>query len=227
MRTPRKGSAVRYNTILDDKARVELDPYIKQLWGMAPEMMKRKPERANVQQAWMLAAIRSFFPDAWNSTPPTKFLCAGSFEDTAQESLVKFGYDSLGIDPVQNFTLHDYLTFAPNERYDVAFATSVIEHVQDHHGFIRELASVVKPGGFLFLTCDFKRGYTPGQPTPTTSLRFYDDDDLEDIYEEVLGPAGFRALDQPLWSQVHGHQEDFTWEGYWYAFATLGARKAT
>lgn len=216
---------MKYNVILDDKSRAELDPYIKALWTMAPEMMKRKPERANIQQAWMLAAVRSVFPDAWNTAWPVKFLCAGSFEDTAHESLVKYGYDCTGIDPVQNFTLHDYRTFAPNERFDVAFATSVIEHVPDDIAFIQELAAAVKPGGYLFLTCDFQRGYAAGDGTPTTSLRFYNERSMY-LIQELLRNAGFQPLDEAAWGASDG-AEDFTWEGHWYAFATLGMRKAT
>jgi SAM-dependent methyltransferase len=202
------------NRILDDSARVELAHDINELRTLCPDMSARKPERSHVQQAWIYRMVKAF------ARLDQPLLCVGCFEDTAHEALQKIGYTSVGIDPVVNQSLAQYKTSGPLP-FGLVFSTSVIEHVPDDEQFLRDAASLVAPGGFLALTCDFKPDWQPGQSAPTTSLRFYTPARLREI-AILLAKEGLCLYGRSDWNSG---AMDFTWEGYWYAFATLIAQR--
>lgn len=206
------------NRILDDNARTELAPAINELRALCPEMSARKPDRSHVQQAWIYKMIKAY------ARPDEPLLCVGCYEDTAHDALVKTGYKSYGIDPCVNMSLAQFLSATCRTPlfYPVVFATSVIEHVPDDDKFIDDMASLVAPGGFLMLTCDFRTEWEPGQSAPTTSHRFYTADRLRAIAIR-LGERGLLLFGGVDWE--HGAM-DFTWEAHIYAFATLIAQRA-
>ena len=205
-----------YNIILDDKARLEYDEVIKELELISPEIMNRKSSRANVQQAFCFQTIRELV------TKDQDILCVGSFEDTAFEALKRNGYQCIGIDPAgggKKITLEEFAQ--SDQQFDCSFACSVIEHVVDHMNFIDIMCKTIKPKGLMILTCDYKESYIVGDPNnPTTSFRMYNNDTLSEI-RKLLSNNNLELVDEPNWKG----EMDFTWEGHWYAFATIVARK--
>jgi len=207
-----------FNRILDDRARRELAPLVERLFELAPETMARKIPRANVQQAFVLDVVEhlaSRFPDP-------RILCAGCYEDTAYEALVKLGYEVTGIDPVLNRDLETFYRDEPGleGRFHVVFATSVLEHVRHDGLFLMRVSDLLAPGGFAVFTVDFKEGFRPGDPMPREDYRLYT---KEDILEHLLPLVPeLELLDEPRWDCP---EPDFHYGGVDYTFATLTLRK--
>jgi len=207
-----------FNRILDDVARAEYQVAIFKMASLSPQMNSRKPERSNVQQAWMMNTIERL-----HLNKSEQILCVGCYEDTAHDALNQFGYNSLGIDPcVNGITLEQFSnsTIPRAKDYPIVYATSVIEHVVDDKTFIKDMCSLVSSKGYLLLTTDFKEGWQPGMGAPTTSHRFYTKESLHEL-ETLLAAEGFELVGDVNWEGAM----DFTWEGYHYAFATLAAQK--
>lgn len=160
-----------YNRILDNKARLTYDPAINTLFKIIPKWMNRKNKMANVQQAFVFDTVARLCKGKEN----TKILSVGCFEDTAFGALKTLGYKIIGIDPVVNYDLDTYIT-KPSiraSRFDIVFSTSVIEHVEDDLNFLKNMQKLTKGGGYIVLTCDFKEGFTDGDPKPGCNFRFY------------------------------------------------------
>ena len=85
-------------------------------------------------------------------------------------------------DPVINCDLNDFVgrPSTAKETYDVVFATSVLEHVEDDEKFMRQVSELLKPGGVLILTCDFNDGYKHGDPIPSVCHRMYTQTDFRE-----------------------------------------------
>lgn len=204
----------KLNIILDDAAREEYKEAIGELWLYSPDIMSRKIDRANIQQAFVYQTIKDLLPAG------SKLLNAGAFEDSSGYSLAKIGYDVVDIDPILNTTLEEYIKDS-NIIFDAAFATSVIEHVSDDISFVKDLGKNVKAGGYLVLTCDFQREHIEGNThCPTTSLRFYNLDRMN-LLKGTLESMGFAIVGDMDYSG----DQDFEWEGHKYAFATMVAQK--
>ena len=97
----------RYNVILDDAARQRYAPVLAFLHSLAPEIMARKIERANIQQAFVFDAVRALAPT------DAKILCVGSFEDTACIALKMIGVGVEEIDPGSSITISTSLSGVP------------------------------------------------------------------------------------------------------------------
>ena len=135
------------NRILTDSDRNKFKSIIDKMFDALPKEMDRKISRANVQQAFMVDFIYPKFKDK-------KILCVGSFEDTAYEYLKTLGVKMVGIDPRINYDLNTYKS-KTNEKFELIFSTSVIEHVENDEQFIRDICELLVVGGIGVLTTDF------------------------------------------------------------------------
>jgi len=207
-----------YNRILDDEARGLYAPMITVLSALAPDMMTRKIAEANVQQGFVLDTVLRFA----QRVPSPRILCVGSHEDTACVSLKALGYPLTEIDPVANYDLDAFCKLPSTKMaaYDLVFSTSVIEHVQDDEGFVREIGQLLAPGGVAVLTCDYNDAYAPGTPIPREDFRFYTQ---RDFRQRLLPQVPDCALvDTPQWECP---EPDFVYHGCRYTFATLVFQK--
>lgn len=201
------------NILLDDKYREYAKPIVQMFHQQIPDMMKRKIERANVQQAWMYENV------IMHSHDDSHILCVGSYEDTAFEMIKRHRANVLGIDPVLNMDLHT-LAKTSNEKYDIVFATSVIEHVVDDEQFIADMCYLLKPNGMGLFTCDYHNDY-PSVPKPVVDERLYTNNDLTARLPSIMRQHN---------CIVHGKCDysgdiDFVYDGCNYAFATMIFRK--
>jgi hypothetical protein len=209
-----------YNRILDNHARKLYMPVTEQMFKLVPDMMSRKIQEANVQQAFVVDTVQKFFdPHA----PSQKILCVGSYEDTAAETLKQLGFSMEEIDPAVNCDLD---TFSKKDStiegsYDIIFSTSVLEHVEDDELFMVEIAKLLKPGGTAILTCDYNDQYKAGDPTPDVDYRFYTQNDLKHRLLPLL--ENCKLVDTPQWDCPN---PDFVYAGYYrYTFATFVFQK--
>jgi hypothetical protein len=213
---PVKG-VLQHNRILNDLTRMMYSPVIEQMYDITPKMMKRKIPEANVQQAFVMNTVYTTSERIANP----KILCVGSFEDTACECLKAIGFKVDEVDPAINYDLDTFMerstTFCSS--YDIIFSTSVIEHVYDDVLFIVEIAMLLKPGGLAIMTCDFNNRYKPGDKLPTTDIRFYTEESLNNLMKYIPDCS---LVDEPIWGIG---EPDFIYEGINYSFATLVFRK--
>ncbi len=209
------------NRILTDEDRELYAPLIKAMWNNCPDMMARKIDRANVQQAFVLNTVQQW------KTFGCKILSVGCFEDTAYEYLMNTPNNAeayiVGIDPQINTDLHNYVEMNPDKKYDIVFSTSVLEHVKDDEQFLRDMVRAMKIGGTGILTMDFKDDYKNGDPLPYSNVRFYTKKDLYIRLKGVIGSLGCALVDQPDW----GGKDNFVYQGHHYSFATFVFRDIT
>jgi hypothetical protein len=207
----------RYNRILDNTARRMYGPTIALLFSLVPDIMERKIPLANVQQAFVFDAVRTLAP------PNARILCIGSFEDTACMGLKTIGLDVEEIDPLINYDLDEFLRRPSTLKgsYDVVFATSVLEHVEDDATFMRNISDLLKPDGVAVLTCDYNDQYKIGDPIPSVCHRMYTQMDLSDRI--IPSARNCSLVDIPDWNCP---DPDFVLAGrFRYTFATIVLRK--
>ena len=204
-----------FNRILDDAARSLYMPAVKKLFEFAPGTMRKKIERANVQQAFVFDTVYRHIPQYDHP----RLLCVGSYEDTASMALQKLGYQVEEIDPMINYFLQDYVTKpgVKHHAFDIIFSTSVIEHDPDDESFIRCIDQLLAPGGMAVITCDYKDGWKPGDPKPEVDARFYTKSDLDTRL--LAHVPGCRLVDQPRWECPD--PDFFYLNKYRYTFATF------
>jgi len=220
MAAPRATGVKRFNRILDNQARLQYEPVIRQLHLLAPEVMASKIPAANVQQAFILDAVKEFA----SSHASPRILCIGSYDDSASASLKKLGYPIEEIDPAVNgldLNTFFHLPSTTKGSYDIIFSTSVIEHVQDDELFMTQIAELLAPGGVGLLTCDYNNLHKPGDPVLPGDYRYYTQKDL--ITRILPAIKNCSLVDVPHWECTH---PDFMFVGYRYTFATLAFRKA-
>lgn len=205
-----------FNRILDDAAREEYKSSIETLFEIAPEMMGRKIARANVQQGFMLDTVKRF------STPLSKILSVGAFEDTACETLITQGYQVDAIDPEVNCDLGEFVSRASTKKnsYSLIFSTSVIEHVEDDELFLKQIVQLLRPGGVGVLTFDLKNDWKKGDHIFDCNYRFYNQKDLHERVLPLL--ENCELVDAPDWQC---DAPDFEYSGKKYTFGTLTFRK--
>jgi len=218
--SPRARGVKRFNRILDNQARAQYAPVIRQLCSLVPEIMASKIPAANVQQAFVFDAVRKFAL----AFPSPRILCVGSYDDSASASLKKLGYSIEEIDPeVNGLDLNEFfhLPSTIKASYDIVFSTSVIEHVQDDALFVAQIAELLAPGGVGVLTCDYNDLHKPGDPIIPGDYRFYTQRDL--ISRILPSIKNCSLVDVPHWECVN---PDFMFLGYRYTFATVTFRRA-
>lgn len=168
------------NMLLNDAEREAYKDSIQELHRLCPETISRKIPRANVQQGFMLDAVKKL------STKESEIICVGSHDDTACESLVKLGYNVTAIDPLLNVSLEAFLA-STDRKFDLVFSTSVIEHVNDDELFVRNICQLLKPEGYAILTCDFNNDYgKPKVRVPSGDYRLYTKEDLLVRFAKIL-----------------------------------------
>ena len=207
-----------FNRILDNQARAEYDQVIKLLCQLCPDEMSRKITEANIQQAFVFETVRNL--SAQFQSP--RILSVGAYEDTAFIGLQQLGFTVEGIDPVLNYDLTTYLS-KPGVKelgFDIIFSTSVIEHVKEDDQFVKEIASLLKPGGFAVLTCDYNQNYKPGDKIPRVDFRFYTKEDLSQRLPEAMN--GCSIYGETNWDCP---KPDFWFENINYTFASFVIRK--
>jgi hypothetical protein len=205
------------NRILTDADREFYQPEVDLMNQHCPAMMGRKIQDAVVQQAFVLnTVLYRFTPDfqkKYNQLPVV--LSAGSYEDTAGETLRQLGFNVIDVDPVLNEDLHSYRLRGGGPA-DVIISTSVLEHVENDEEFLVDSAHLLLPGGVAVFTMDFMDEWQGGA-TPTTSRRFYRNYDLVERLPNLLRANGCDLID----TQDYSIKDRFYWEGFNYSFATF------
>lgn len=197
------------NVILNDKYQKIHNATIVYFLQKYPQLMQRKIEEANIQQAWMYDTIMRL------ANPSSSMLCVGCHEDTAYYALKDNHGNVLGIDPIINYDLAAY-KYNHDKKFDIVFSTSVIEHVDDDELFISDMCELLNPGGYGIITCDFNDDY-PNVPKPTVDFRLYTTHDLTVRIPSILESKGCAVVGN---FDYHNHV-NFQYEGCTYGFATL------
>jgi SAM-dependent methyltransferase len=76
-------------------------------------------------------------------------------------------------------------TTLPSERFDGVVSVEVIEHVPDDEGFVRQLARVLRPGGWAYLTTP--NGDYIKKPDGGDHVRHYKRDELRALLRRHFG----------------------------------------
>jgi SAM-dependent methyltransferase len=202
-----------FNKLLDDRARAAYTEALADLAVLTPDMLARKIERANIQQAFALDTVRRLA--ARFATP--RILAIGSFEDTAVASLRMLGYRVEEIDPqVNGIDLEQYYRSpGAGVGFDIVMCVSVLEHVPDDEAFVRQTAALLAPGGVAVFTVDFSERYPETGLRPAADQRLYTTWDLRGRLMDQIPGCGL--IDPPRWDEG---EEDFEYEGCRYAFAS-------
>jgi len=208
-----------FNKILDDRSRSAYVHSLEDLRLHAPDLLARKIERANIQQAFALDAAERLI--SRYSEP--RILAVGSFEDTTVAVLRAKGFRLDEVDP--NVNQMDLDTFfesddAITQSYDVVLCVSVLEHVEIDDMFVRTIANLLAPGGVAIFTVDFSNLYPLTGRKPAADQRLYTTYDIRDRLMSVLPDCGL--LDFPSWDDG---VDEFTFDGCEYSFASWVFRK--
>jgi FkbM family methyltransferase len=208
-----------FNKILDDRSRLAYGRALDDLQLYAPDLLTRKIERANIQQAFALDAAERLI--ARYSEP--RILAVGSFEDTTVAVLRAKGFRLDEVDP--NVNQRDLGTFFESDdaivqSYDVVLCVSVLEHVENDGRFVRTIADLLAPGGVAIFTVDFSNLYPLTGRKPAVDQRLYTTSDIRDRLMSVLPDCGL--LDFPGWNDG---VDEFTFDGCDYSFASWVFRK--
>jgi SAM-dependent methyltransferase len=202
-----------FNKILDDRSRQAYGVALRLQENHAPDILTRKIERANIQQAFALDTALRLLPER----SLARILAIGSFEDTAVVTLKAMGYRVDEIDPnVNGVDLEMFYrsTSAEIAGYDLILCVSVLEHVADDEAFVRMAADLLAPDGCAVFTVDFAEDYVDGHKIPNADERFYTTDHIRGRLMSVLPDCSL--LDAPSWREG---VEDFHYEGCDYGFA--------
>lgn len=205
------------NKLLNKKEFANYQNALNLLKTHCPEMLSRKIPEANIQQAFTLQTTLDLIPVGSN------LLSAGSWEDTATETLKKVGYNVIDVDPQINSDLKTY--FDANQqlhgKLDGVVSTSVIEHVHNDEEFIDCICKLLKSGGYGIATMDYNNGYLNGGVTkPNEDVRLYTEYDLRIRLNAVLEENECELLE----ANYEG-ENDFHYAGHWYTFATFVFKK--
>jgi len=205
------------NRLLLDFDRKKFEELIEKMRKVSPEMMSRKIARANVQQAFILNAVLNELEDKKHAS----ILCVGSFEDTVADYLKQSGHKIVEIDPDINVSLEEFYA-TTDKRFDIVFATSVIEHVQDDEKFLNCFCGMLKSKGIGIITCDYNDNYKSGDEVPATVIRQLTKQDLSVRYNNIIRENNCRLVGVPDWDGTPDFQLD---SKFTYCFASFVFRK--
>lgn len=201
------------NRVLTDIDREKYKTIVEDMFATCPAMMKRKIPRSYVQQAFVVdTIIQTGIKD--------NILCVGCYEDTAYEYLRAKGWNILGIDPQINYDLYDFIRTTKRHFFDIVFATSVLEHVQEDELFISDICRVLAVGGLAILTMDFQEGWEPGDAKPSSDFRLYTERDYKRLMV-IAARDDCYLVDEFVSDAV----PDFEFEKCKYNFSTMVFRR--
>jgi SAM-dependent methyltransferase len=203
-----------FNKILDDRSRHAYTKALADLRSLAPAMLERKIERANIQQAFALDTAERLV----SRFREPRILAVGSYEDTAVAALRQKGFRLDEVDPnVNNLDLERFYhsAQAAQQSYDLILCVSVLEHVDDDRGFVRMIGDLLAPDGVAIFTVDFSERYSVAGQKPAADFRLYTTHDLNQRLMRALPDCAL--LDVPSW---HDGNDDFEYEGCRYSFAS-------
>ena len=183
------------NKLLNQKEHANYQSALQLMKEHSPEMLSRKIAEATIQQAFTLQTALDLTPKGG------LVLSAGSWEDTATESLKKLGYVVTDVDPMINSDLKTYFDNNPqiHGKLDSVVSTSVIEHVHNDEEFIDCICKLLKSGGYGIVTMDYNNGYLNGGVTkPNEDVRLYTEYDLRIRLNAVLEENGCELLEVRL-----------------------------
>jgi hypothetical protein len=196
-----------FNKMLDDRSLAAYGGALGELRMHAPEMMARKIERANIQQAFGLDTAQRFLAQHANA----RILAVGSFEDTAVTTLRRMGYRLDEVDPkVNGMTLLDFYLSSKARlgSYDLVLSISVLRESEHDIQFVRMVGEFLRPGGWAVLTVDFAENLVRGTRKPDTDRRPFTSADLSQRFITAMGDCVL--VDAPSWREG---AEDFEYEG--------------
>ena len=205
------------NKLLNQKEHANYVAALKLMEEHSPEMLGRKIKEATIQQAFTLQTALDLTPKGG------LVLSAGSWEDTATESLKKLGYDVIDVDPAINSDLKTYFDNNPDKhgKIDSVVSTSVIEHVERDEEFIDCICKLLKSGGYGIVTMDYNNEYLNGGVSkPNEDVRLYTEFDLRIRLNNILEDNECELLEAD-----YNGENDFCYAGHWYTFATFVFKK--
>ena len=205
------------NKLLNQKEHANYVAALKLMEEHSPEMLSRKIKEATIQQAFTLQTALDLTPKGG------LVLSAGSWEDTATESLKKLGYDVIDVDPAINSDLKTYFDNNSDKhgKIDSVVSTSVIEHVERDEEFIDCICKLLKSGGYGIVTMDYNNGYLNGGVSkPNEDVRLYTEFDLRIRLNNILEDNECELLEAD-----YNGENDFCYAGHWYTFATFVFKK--
>jgi len=205
------------NKLLNQKEHANYQSALQLMREHSPEMLSRKIAEATIQQAFTLQTALDLTPKGG------LVLSAGSWEDTATESLKKLGYVVTDVDPMINSDLKTYFdnNVQFHNKFDSVVSTSVIEHVHNDEEFIDCICKLIKSGGYGIVTMDYNNGYLNGDVSkPTEDVRLYTEYDLRVRLNAVLEDNRCELL-----PANYVGENDFCYAGHWYTFATFVFKK--
>lgn len=195
--------------------------YVEEMWQLSPDWMNFKYERvptAVYQQEVVYGLIRDL------AKPDGRLLAVGSHSDPCAYALKNSGWHIDLVDPADNgidlATAWQDETHYPRGKYDVVFSNSVMEHVPDDLEFIQQICQYLAPGGYAFLTVDYKEGWRAGDPKPAPDCRLYSAESLAYVFSTI--PSGFTLLGQPRYFLSSPH---FTFDSVTYGFALISFQR--
>lgn len=205
------------NSILDhEKDGIILSGIIEDIKKTCNISVENKVPASLVQHAYVANQIMNNI----KVTAMAKIACLGAYGDILSEYLKKKGYLIFDIDPNLNYTVEEYLQRNPNqlENFDVCFSVSVLEHVPDDRGFIAGAMNLLKPGGYMVNTVDYRGGEDIYMPP--THVRFYNAQQLRNLLEIFCDP------DMKMGSDWDRALNNFNYNNTSYTFATLCFKKS-
>ncbi len=194
------------------------------------ECWPRKFERATFQYAHLMKCVLGYHA----SVKGLRVLMPGGYEDPLAEALKAMGARVRVEDPasgglVLRDFVDDYVADGVDTRvFDIVLAASVLEHVRDDAEFLSDILTCLRPGGYAFLTCDYKDGWKPGDPLAPTEERLYTEESLMALTDTIAGRVEFAD------PRITGGGPDRDWQprghyfhygGVIYAFAGIAFRK--
>lgn len=166
--------------------------------------MNKAAPKPNTFQPDIYAKVISLLPD----TRPFNILDVGSGEGYLSLQLHEMGYQVQACDyqaenfkcsdiPFTTVDLNEHLPFE-DDQFDCTISIEVIEHIENHFTFVREMIRVTKPGGYIIITTPnvlsltsrlhfYLYGYTDCAPVPL-------DPDREDYFMQHINPISLPEL---------------------------------